>query len=615
MKERQPSVAKLRRSLGSSGSLGSDSGAISNHDSLALVPETDVDRESAPTFLGSAVTLPESQLIIDKIRGIRAGSDHIARGPHRIELGKVLGRGAFGVTFDGKLHRSVEEQSLLDAASEGVVDAASDKKKVGKNSLAVKFIPLWRTKGLQQAHLDEVASLAKTRMLYDAWIAQNEGNSAQVLVLEMKKLKGPNKQTNLDELRRLPLHDRISHKRVLQSLVSLRSELTQLLVMARRGLQHRDLKPANIMLNDHDARLTDFGLTDHIDNIKDKYDRERAAKISTTVRGTPMFMTANSARGIPDLLVDVLPALLVAELELDSARPNLDAKTPSDILKLQGTNKYWTIANPEAEPERFNGEQMMDLARITKLALDNEGVHYNPYGPGTPFHREVQAARKREAAVKDQELLDIGKIRYSRRTGLPLPTNLEMVEQDDLPDAHPDTFTQLNLVTTTRNLLYRVNKLALRQRRTVHEQNKAEMKETVRSPRATDLSGGLNEPHKKISPFDTIIESPQADVVMGNSQDAHLPPLNDLQRASSLESASSVDSIPSIAPPTLHQGEDERIRLRDAGGDRKTNEGGVDSPPSILVESLDTHAGTLPWLGAPPHNLPVDPNWTHSPRV
>ncbi|MCY2952416.1 MAG: serine/threonine-protein kinase [Planctomycetota bacterium] len=112
-------------------------------------------------------------------------------------------------------------------------------------------------------------------------------------------------------------------------------ELAEVLAYAHReGVIHRDVKPGNVLLaEDGSIRLGDFGLGRAL------VSNAAREMTSTTVEGTPQYMSPEVASGLPADARSDIYGLGAVMYELLTGRPPYDGPSPADILaKVRGTD-------------------------------------------------------------------------------------------------------------------------------------------------------------------------------------------------------------------------------------------------------------------------------------
>jgi hypothetical protein len=209
-------------------------------------------------LLNSTIAVLDADMpthVLDDARTMRDPDNFIGTSIGRYAVVSILGRGSQGVVLEGKdafLQRAVAIKLLgPDSAN---ISVMRDQFMAEMRSMALLTHP-------------------NTVAVYDA----GEHNGALFLVME--KCGDGTALARLKAEGQLPLQ-------VATNVV--RDACKGLDAAHRRGMVHRDIKPDNILLSEHDAKLSDFGLVLALNQEGDG---------SGHIAGTPHYMSPEQCRG------------------------------------------------------------------------------------------------------------------------------------------------------------------------------------------------------------------------------------------------------------------------------------------------------------------------------
>ena len=159
----------------------------------------------------------------------------------------------------------------------------------------------------------------------------------------------------------------------------------------QQGIVHRDLKPGNVLLSPDRAKITDFGLAQHLDSTD--------LTVTGEIVGTPDYMSPEQARGKcsrqnvgKEADIYALGAMLYAGV---AGRPPFQAATALDALELVRSHE-------PVFPSRINPAVPRDLETICLKCLEKE-----------PSRRYATA----EALAEDLHRILVGEPVAARRAG------------------------------------------------------------------------------------------------------------------------------------------------------------------------------------------------------
>jgi len=162
------------------------------------------------------------------------------------------------------------------------------------------------------------------------------GHAGDLLYYTMPLVEGESLRARLAREGELP---------VPESARILRDVADALSYAHRHGLIHRDIKPDNVLLSDHHALVTDFGVAKALD--------EAAGQSTVTATGlalgTPAYMAPEQAAADPhtDQRADIY-ALGVLGYEILAGRPPFDGASPQAIIAAQLTRAPPPLAESRA---------------------------------------------------------------------------------------------------------------------------------------------------------------------------------------------------------------------------------------------------------------------------
>jgi serine/threonine protein kinase len=162
------------------------------------------------------------------------------------------------------------------------------------------------------------------------------GQADDLLYYSMPLVEGESLRARLTREGELPVPEAI---RVLRDVADALS------YAHRHGVMHRDIKPDNVLLSDHHALVTDFGVAKALD--------EAARKSSLTstglALGTPAYMAPEQAAADPhtDQRADIY-ALGVLGYEILAGRPPFTGPSPQVVIAAQLTQAPAPLAQSRA---------------------------------------------------------------------------------------------------------------------------------------------------------------------------------------------------------------------------------------------------------------------------
>ncbi len=241
------------------------------------------------------------------------------RHERRMTMGGDLSSGSFdksrflpGMTLANR-YRIV---SLLGRGGMGEVYRADDLK-LGQ-PVALKFLPEELEKDedrlnrlLNEVKIGRQVSHPNVCRIYD--IGEFEGQH----YISMEYVDGEDLASLLRQVGRFPQDKAIQIARQVCAGMAAAHEL---------GILHRDLKPSNVMIDGRGrVRITDFGLAALAETIEGREVRS----------GTPHYMAPEQLRGKEVSIQSDIYALGLVLYELFTGKKAFDAKTPSELAKLQ----------------------------------------------------------------------------------------------------------------------------------------------------------------------------------------------------------------------------------------------------------------------------------------
>lgn len=353
-------------------------------ESLRLSPEYAVDGQRVSEFLGAPEQLPKEMMDVHGAEIWRFPTT-LKRDGYNLELYEAIGKGAQGAVL--------RAQRTVDPSAPEEIRAALPPTEdiVVKRWILERTSPMYAQR--YEAMQREIAALSQNKMLYDAYLLQTQGvEDTVVVMIEMKKMKGPDAYEYIESLKEHP--ELRTPEELLKIMKMFRSCLVQLRVLAKRGWQHRDIKPANVMVNDGNARLTDFGIARRLEDTTGEH----------STSGTPVYMTPHTVTGTRDVFADLYALGLIAAEEAGYVER---AKTSNDVqvmmLIIQG--KLW-----EATSALSEGEQDAFRSLIEKVVQLGKGhdKYRNPFGDQEFSQQNLvdtitAVLRPAHEAVKQQE--------------------------------------------------------------------------------------------------------------------------------------------------------------------------------------------------------------------
>jgi serine/threonine-protein kinase len=162
------------------------------------------------------------------------------------------------------------------------------------------------------------------------------GQAGDVLYYSMPLVEGESLRARLAREGELPVPEAI---RVLRDVADALS------YAHRHGLMHRDIKPDNVLLSDHHALVTDFGVAKALDEAA----RQSSLTSTGLALGTPAYMAPEQAAADPhtDQRADIY-ALGVLGYEILAGRPPFTGPSPQAVIAAQLTQAPAPLAQSRA---------------------------------------------------------------------------------------------------------------------------------------------------------------------------------------------------------------------------------------------------------------------------
>ena len=158
------------------------------------------------------------------------------------------------------------------------------------------------------------------------------GGSGEVFYYTMPFVEGESLRTRLARERKLPVRDAVR---------ALREVAGALAYAHARGVVHRDIKPDNVLITDHHALVTDFGVAKALS----RSGGDAALTSLGVVLGTPAYMAPEQAAGDPnvDSRADVY-ALGAMGYEMLAGRPPFVDLAPHQMLAAHVVERITPVA-------------------------------------------------------------------------------------------------------------------------------------------------------------------------------------------------------------------------------------------------------------------------------
>lgn len=327
-------------------------------------------------LLGDPVTVTSNEMVIEDSFAVTVGEE-LRHGHYRLVDIEKVGSGAQGTAYKARLEPILPE----DTATEEV--DIRKYREAGEVVLKLVVVDMGNQDEAEskiKAVEAEIARLADDNSLFDAWMAKPQNSDSFVFVIEMKKLEGPDKDKYARDLRRNSPEQLYSSEQVLKFMLHFRSVLYQLRELAERGVQHLDVKGNNILVNNDQARLTDFGVAK----------RTAGSHNAKVLEGTPIFMSPDRANNAQDVLADVYALALVLARDLTLVERTEEAKglsthrsTMPRLLGMIASAEYWKFTPASRFPSRFADDPVLAMSDVLENILQpgkGMGEYTNPYG-------------------------------------------------------------------------------------------------------------------------------------------------------------------------------------------------------------------------------------------
>ena len=282
------------------------------------------------------------------------------------------------------------------------------------------------------------------------------GDSRPVLYYTMPLIEGESLRARLERQGELPIPEAI---RILRDVADALS------YAHRHGVVHRDIKPDNVLLSDHHAMVTDFGVAKALDDAT----RHTSLTASGLALGTPAYMAPEQAAADPhaDHRADIY-ALGVLGYEVLAGRPPFVGPSPQAVVAAQLTQPAPPLAQsrPSVPPalaalvmrclEKRPADRWQSASELLD-ALEALAAPVETKAPGSLTRpMAIPARRRRPIALATLLAVVIGGAVWSflqrARGSAPLDADLVAVAPFDVPDARLSLWREGLVDLLSRNL-------------------------------------------------------------------------------------------------------------------------------------------------------------------
>ena len=275
------------------------------------------------------------------------------------------------------------------------------------------------------------------------------GQAGELLYYTMPLVEGESVRARLRRDGELPVPEAV---RVLRDVADALS------YAHRHGVVHRDIKPDNVLLSDHHALVTDFGVAKALDAAS----RHSTLTATGLVLGTPAYMAPEQAAADPhtDHRADIY-ALGVLGYEILAGRPPFAGPSAQAIVAAQLTQAATPLAEvrPSVPPalaalvmrclEKRPADRWQSAAEVLD-ALEALGAPAGTVPSAAPRARRRIAAPALGAALV--VALAVGLMLRRSGNTAPLDPNLVAVAPFDVPDPRLSLWREGLVDLLSRNL-------------------------------------------------------------------------------------------------------------------------------------------------------------------
>ena len=285
------------------------------------------------------------------------------------------------------------------------------------------------------------------------------GSAKALLYYTMPLVEGESLRARLERHGELPVPECI---RILRDVADALS------YAHRHGVVHRDIKPDNVLLSDHHAMVTDFGVAKALDEAT-----EHASLTATGLAlGTPAYMAPEQAAADPhtDHRADIY-ALGVVGYEMLAGRPPFSGRSPQAVVAAQMTQPVPPLiqARPSVPRplaalvmrclEKRPADRWQSASELLEAieALGVPGATTAPDAPAAVTQPlRVPRTRRRPMVLAGVLALALGGVIWSvmqhGRGGGALDADLVAVAPFDVPDARLSLWREGLVDLLSRNL-------------------------------------------------------------------------------------------------------------------------------------------------------------------